>query len=82
MIRGEQTMSRKNVVKVSRRALRGRAGLFPAGRGKEHLGPRLAHALLPIAGKRDSDWGYAAIPVAGPLIGAALAGLVVAAVGV
>lgn len=39
------------------------------------LGPRLAHALLPIAGKRDSDWGYAAIPVAGPLIGGALAGL-------
>lgn len=45
------------------------------------LGPRLAHALLPIAGKRDSDWGYAAIPVIGPLIGAALAGIVVAAVG-
>ena len=45
------------------------------------LGPRLAHALLPIAGKRDSDWGYAAIPIVGPLVGAALAGLVVAAVG-
>jgi glycerol uptake facilitator protein len=45
------------------------------------LGPRLAHALLPIAGKRDSDWGYAAIPVVGPLIGAVLGGLVVAAVG-
>ncbi len=45
------------------------------------LGPRLAHALLPIAGKRDSDWGYAAIPVVGPLIGAALAGLMVAAIG-
>ena len=45
------------------------------------LGPRLAHALLPIAGKRDSDWGYAAIPVVGPLVGAALAGLVVTAVG-
>lgn len=45
------------------------------------LGPRLAHAVLPIAGKRDSDWGYAAIPVVGPLIGAGLAGLVVAAVG-
>jgi len=37
------------------------------------LGPRLAHAVLPIAGKRDSDWGYAAIPVVGPLLGAALA---------
>jgi glycerol uptake facilitator protein len=45
------------------------------------LGPRLAHALLPIPGKRDSDWGYAAIPVVGPLIGAALAGLFVLAVG-
>jgi glycerol uptake facilitator protein len=45
------------------------------------LGPRLAHALLPIAGKRDSDWGYAAIPVVGPLIGAVLGGLLVAAVG-
>jgi glycerol uptake facilitator protein len=45
------------------------------------LGPRLAHALLPIPGKRDSDWGYAAIPVAGPLIGGALAGLVATAVG-
>jgi glycerol uptake facilitator protein len=37
------------------------------------LGPRLAHAVLPIPGKRDSDWGYAAIPVVGPLVGAALA---------
>ena len=45
------------------------------------LGPRLAHALLPIPGKRDSDWGYAPIPVVGPLIGGALAGLLVAAVG-
>lgn len=45
------------------------------------LGPRLAHAVLPIPGKRDSDWGYAPIPVAGPLIGGALAGLFVAAVG-
>jgi glycerol uptake facilitator protein len=37
------------------------------------LGPRLAHALLPVPGKRDSDWGYAWVPVAGPLAGAALA---------
>lgn len=37
------------------------------------LGPRLVHALLPIPGKRDSDWGYASIPVLGPLVGAALA---------
>jgi len=33
------------------------------------LGPRIAHALLPIAGKGSSDWGYAWIPVAGPLVG-------------
>ena len=38
------------------------------------LGPRLAHSLLPIAGKGASDWGYAGIPVVGPLIGGALAG--------
>jgi glycerol uptake facilitator protein len=45
------------------------------------LGPRLAHALLPVPGKRDSDWGYAAIPVVGPLVGGALAGLVAGFVG-
>ena len=38
------------------------------------LGPRIAHALLPIAGKGGSDWGYAPIPVVGPLIGGVLAG--------
>jgi len=37
------------------------------------LGPRIAHAILPIKGKRDSDWGYAWIPVMGPVIGALLA---------
>ena len=46
------------------------------------LGPRLAHAVLPIPGKRDSDWSYAPIPVIGPLIGGALAGFFVAFVGV
>lgn len=40
------------------------------------LGPRLAHALLPVPGKRDSDWGYAWVPVAGPLTGGLLAALV------
>lgn len=39
------------------------------------LAPRLAHALLPIPGKGDSEWSYAWIPVAGPLLGAALAAL-------
>jgi glycerol uptake facilitator protein len=38
------------------------------------LGPRIAHAVLPIAGKRDPDWAYAPIPVIGPLVGGALAG--------
>jgi glycerol uptake facilitator protein len=38
------------------------------------LGPRLAHALLPIAGKGGSDWSYAAVPVVGPLLGGVLAG--------
>lgn len=33
------------------------------------LGPRIAHALLPIAGKGGSDWGYAWIPVVGPILG-------------
>ncbi len=36
------------------------------------LGPRIAHAILPIAGKGDSDWGYSWIPVVGPVIGGIL----------
>ncbi|MFG2881099.1 MIP/aquaporin family protein [Streptomyces sp. NPDC048297] len=40
------------------------------------LGPRIVHTFLPIPNKGTSDWGYAWIPVAGPLIGGALAGLV------
>ncbi|SOD88222.1 MIP/aquaporin family protein [Streptomyces sp. Ag109_G2-15] len=40
------------------------------------LGPRLVHTFLPIPNKGTSDWGYAWIPVVGPLIGGALAGLV------
>lgn len=39
------------------------------------LGPRIAHSILPIAGKGTSDWGYAPIPILGPLMGGALAGL-------
>ena len=41
------------------------------------LGPRLMHALLPIAGKGGSDWSYAPIPIVGPVIGATVAGLTV-----
>jgi glycerol uptake facilitator protein len=40
------------------------------------LGPRIMHFLLPIPGKRDSDWGYAWIPVVGPSLGALLAAIV------
>lgn len=39
------------------------------------LGPRIAHAVLPIPHKDDSNWGYAWVPVVGPIIGAVLAGL-------
>lgn len=39
------------------------------------LGPRIAHALLPIPGKGKSDWAYSWVPVAGPTIGAILAAL-------
>lgn len=39
------------------------------------LGPRIAHAILPIAGKGDSNWGYAWVPVIGPAIGGLYAGL-------
>jgi glycerol uptake facilitator protein len=40
------------------------------------LGPRIAHALLPIPGKRDADWSYAWVPVVAPLVGAVLAAVV------
>ena len=43
------------------------------------LGPRIAHALLPIPGKGSSDWGYSWVPVVAPLVGGVLAGLVAAA---
>ncbi len=39
------------------------------------LGPRIAHAMLPIAGKGASDWGYAWIPIVGPIIGGVLGAL-------
>nr|WP_249668974.1 MIP/aquaporin family protein [Cellulomonas hominis] len=39
------------------------------------LGPRLAHALLPIRGKGSSDWSYAWVPVLGPAVGGILGGL-------
>jgi glycerol uptake facilitator protein len=39
------------------------------------FGPRLAHALLPIPGKGGSNWGYAWIPIVGPILGGSLGGL-------
>jgi glycerol uptake facilitator protein len=42
------------------------------------LGPRLAHALLPIAGKGDSDWSYSWVPVLGPVVGGVAGALVYA----
>ncbi|NEB82267.1 aquaporin family protein [Streptomyces sp. SID14478] len=40
------------------------------------LGPRIVHQFLPIPNKGTSDWGYALIPVVGPLIGGVLAGVI------
>ncbi|MFH8470560.1 MIP/aquaporin family protein [Streptomyces sp. NPDC017991] len=40
------------------------------------LGPRIAHAILPIPNKGTSDWSYSWIPVVGPLIGGALSGVI------
>jgi glycerol uptake facilitator protein len=40
------------------------------------LGPRIAHQILPIANKGESDWGYSWVPVVGPMLGGLLAALV------
>lgn len=44
------------------------------------LGPRLAHALLPIKGKGDSNWGYGVVTIVGPLLGAIIAVLLYGAI--
>lgn len=44
------------------------------------LGPRIAHAVLPIKGKGSSDWGYSWVPIVGPIVGGVLGGVVASAV--
>ena len=44
------------------------------------LGPRIIHSLVPIKAKGTSDWGYAWVPIVGPIVGAALAALIYLAV--
>ncbi len=45
------------------------------------LGPRIAHAVLPIPGKGDSDWGYSWVPVVGPIVGGLIGAFLFAALG-
>ena len=45
------------------------------------FGPRLAHSVLPIAGKGTSDWSYAWIPILGPSLGGIIAGLTLKLIG-
>jgi glycerol uptake facilitator protein len=45
------------------------------------LGPRIAHFILPIRGKGDSDWGYSWVPIVGPIIGGVIGGVLANAVG-
>ena len=40
------------------------------------LGPRIAHAILPIKGKGSSDWSYSWVPIVGPIVGAVVAALI------
>ena len=46
------------------------------------FGPRIAHAVWPVAGKGSSDWSYAAIPIIGPLLGAMLAAVILKLAGI
>lgn len=46
------------------------------------LGPRIAHAVLPIAGKGGSDWGYALVPVIAPAVAGVVGALICKNVGI
>lgn len=46
------------------------------------LGPRIAHAVLPIPGKGGSDWGYSWVPVVAPFVGGAVGGMIVKTLGI
>lgn len=46
------------------------------------FGPRLAHAVLPISGKGNSDWGYALVPVVGPLVASGIGAAVIKLAGI
>ena len=46
------------------------------------FGPRIMHAVLPIPGKGTSDFGYAFVPIVGPLVGASIAGILVKMIGI
>jgi glycerol uptake facilitator protein len=46
------------------------------------FGPRLAHAILPISNKGRSDWGYALVPIAGPLIAGAIGAAIIKLAGI
>lgn len=46
------------------------------------FGPRVAHALLPISGKGKSDWGYAPVPIVGPLLAGGAGAVIIKAIGI
>ncbi|MBI1741224.1 MAG: aquaporin, partial [Acidobacteriales bacterium] len=46
------------------------------------FGPRMAHAILPINGKGNSDWGYALVPIIGPLIAGGIGAAIIKLVGI
>lgn len=46
------------------------------------FGPRVAHAVLPISNKGGSDWGYALVPIAGPLIAGGIASVIIKVAGI